>query len=39
MQKRASEEGCIDVIKTSDYGKVYVDQCKEILEVMMGHVQ
>jgi len=39
MEKRASEEGGIDVIKTSYYGKVYMDQCKEILEIMMGHVQ
>ncbi len=39
MEKRASEKGGIDVTKTSYYGKVYVDQCKETLEVMMGRVQ
>jgi len=39
MEKRASEEGCINVIKTSNYGKVYVDQHEETLEVMMGHVR
>jgi hypothetical protein len=37
MDKRASEEGGIDVIKTSGYGKVYMDQHKETLEIMMGH--
>jgi len=36
MEKRASEKGGIDVTKTSDYGKVYMDQCKKTLEVMMG---
>jgi hypothetical protein len=39
MEKRASEKGGIDVNKTSNYGKVYMDQRKEILGVMMGHVQ
>jgi hypothetical protein len=28
MEKRASEEGGIDVTKTSDYEKVYMDQRK-----------
>jgi hypothetical protein len=36
MEKKASEEGGIDVIKTLHYGKVYMDQRKETLEVMMG---
>jgi len=39
MEKRASEEGGTDVVKTLDYGKVYMDQRKETLEVMMGRVQ
>jgi hypothetical protein len=39
MEKRASEEGGTDDVKTSDYGKVYMDQRKETLEVMMGRVQ
>ncbi len=39
MGKRASEEGDINVIKTLDYGKVYMDHHKETLEVMMGCVQ
>jgi len=38
MKKRANEEGGNDVTKTSDYGKVYMDQRKETLEVMMGRV-
>jgi hypothetical protein len=36
MEKRASEKGGINVIKTSIYGKVYMDQRKKTLEVMMG---
>jgi hypothetical protein len=39
MEKRASEEGGIDATKTLDYGRVCMDQHKETLEVMMGHVQ
>jgi hypothetical protein len=39
MEKRASEEGGNDVTRTSDYGKVYMDQRKETLEVMMECVQ
>ncbi len=39
MEKRASEKGGLDVNKTSNYGKVYMDQRKETLEVMMGRVQ
>ncbi len=39
MEKRASEEGGTNVTKTSYYGKVYMDRCKETLEVMMGCVQ
>ncbi len=39
MEKRANEEGGTNVTKTLDYGKVYMDQCKETLEVMMGCVQ
>ncbi len=38
MEKRASEGG-FNLAKTSDYGKVYMDQRKETLEVMMGRVQ
>jgi hypothetical protein len=38
MKKRANEKGGNDVTKTSDYGKVYMDQRKETLEVMMGRV-
>jgi hypothetical protein len=39
MEKRANEKGGTNFIKTLDYGKVYMDQCKETLEVMMGCVQ
>ncbi len=39
MEKRASEEGGVSVIKTLDYRKVYMDHHKETLEVMMGRVQ
>ncbi len=39
MENKASEEGGIDVTKTSDYEKVYMDQCKETLEVITGRVQ
>jgi hypothetical protein len=39
MEKRASEEGGINVIKTLDYGKVYMDHHKKTLEVMMRRVQ
>jgi hypothetical protein len=38
-EKKASEEGGTNVIKTSNYEKVYMDQRKETLEVMMGRVQ
>jgi hypothetical protein len=38
MEKRANEEGGINVTKTLDYGKVYMDQRKKTLEVMMGCV-
>jgi hypothetical protein len=31
MEQKANEEGGIDVTKTSDYGKVYMDQHKETL--------
>jgi hypothetical protein len=36
MEKKANEEGGIDATKTSDYGKVYMDQHIKTLEVMMG---
>jgi hypothetical protein len=39
MEKRASEEDDTNVAKTSNYGKVYMDQHIKTLEVMMGHVQ
>jgi hypothetical protein len=39
MEKRANEEGGIDVTKTSDYEKVYMDQRKKTLEVITGRVQ
>jgi hypothetical protein len=39
MEKRASEEGGINVIKTLDYGKVYMDHHIKTLEVMMRRVQ
>jgi hypothetical protein len=39
MEKRAIEEGGTNVAKTSNYEKVYMDQRKETLEVMMGRVQ
>jgi hypothetical protein len=39
VEKKASEEGGIDVTKTLDYGKMYMDHHKKTLEVMMECVQ